>query len=258
MSRKTHIIIEPKKSATTQLMSIQAHSPSQEGPTESISNLADSISARTRLSLWHSASAIHSEATSIPAQQPCHSGVACSASYSKGRIYTTTEKELLAIVFALNKFRSYLLGSKIIVFSDHAALRYMLKKPNAKPRLIRWMLLLQEFDLKIRDKKGAENSVADHLSRIEKESEPMPIRDVFPDEQLLHIDESQFTPKKEVCKTILCLRMDCQAELTRVNKRSLSRDKVILVSPTPSRQDQSRLGHPCLAAQQPSREAQLY
>ncbi|RDX82374.1 Retrovirus-related Pol polyprotein from transposon 17.6, partial [Mucuna pruriens] len=89
--------------------------------------------------------------------------------------YTTTEKELLAIVFALDKFRSYLLGSKIIVFSDHAALRYLLKKPDAKSRLIRWMLLLQEFDLEIRDKKGAENSVANHLSRIEKESEPMPI-----------------------------------------------------------------------------------
>ncbi|RDX73479.1 hypothetical protein CR513_46913, partial [Mucuna pruriens] len=101
--------------------------------------------------------------------------------------YTTTEKELLAIVFALDKFRSYLLGSKIVVFSDHAALRYLLKKPDAKPRLIRWMLLLQEFDLEIRDKKGAKNSVADHLSRIERGSEPMPIRDEFPDEQLLHI-----------------------------------------------------------------------
>ncbi|RDX87591.1 Retrovirus-related Pol polyprotein from transposon 17.6, partial [Mucuna pruriens] len=104
--------------------------------------------------------------------------------------YTTTEKELLAIVFALDKFRSYLLGSKIVVFSDHAALKFLLKKPDAKPRLIRWMLLLQEFDLEIRDKKGAENSVADHLSRIEKESEPMPIRDEFPDVQLLHIKAS--------------------------------------------------------------------
>ncbi|RDX68485.1 Retrovirus-related Pol polyprotein, partial [Mucuna pruriens] len=101
--------------------------------------------------------------------------------------YTTTEKELLAIVFALDKFRSYLLGSKIVVFSDHAALKYLLKKPDAKPRLIRWMLLLQEFNLEIRDKKGAENSVADHLSRIERESEQLPIRDEFPDEQLLHI-----------------------------------------------------------------------
>ncbi|RDX77270.1 hypothetical protein CR513_42630, partial [Mucuna pruriens] len=70
------------------------------------------------------------------------------------------------------------------MFSDHAALRYLLKKPNIKPRLIRWMLLLQEFDLEIRDKKGTENSMADHLNRIEKESEPMPIRDEFPDEKL--------------------------------------------------------------------------
>ncbi|RDX74946.1 hypothetical protein CR513_45223, partial [Mucuna pruriens] len=101
--------------------------------------------------------------------------------------YTTIEKEPLAIVFALDKFCSYLLGSKIVVFSDHTALRYLLKKPDAKPRLIRWMLLFQEFYLEIRDKKGAENSVADHLSRIERESKPMPIRDKFPDEQLLHI-----------------------------------------------------------------------
>ncbi|RDX80254.1 Retrovirus-related Pol polyprotein from transposon 17.6, partial [Mucuna pruriens] len=101
--------------------------------------------------------------------------------------YTTTEKELLAIVFALEKFRSYLLGSKIIVFSDHAALRYLLKKLDAKPRLIRWMLLLQEFDLEIKDKKGAENFVADHLSRIKKGSELMPIRDEFLNKQLLNI-----------------------------------------------------------------------
>ncbi|RDX75982.1 hypothetical protein CR513_44064, partial [Mucuna pruriens] len=101
--------------------------------------------------------------------------------------YTTTKKELLTIVFALDKFRSYLLGSRIIVFSDHATVRFLLKKPNTKPRLIRWMLLLQEFDIEIKDKKGVENSVADHLSKIGKESEPMPIRDEFPNEQLLHI-----------------------------------------------------------------------
>jgi len=63
------------------------------------------------------------------------------------KIYTTTEKELLAIVFALDKFRSYLLGTKVVVFSDHAALKYLLAKKEAKPRLIRWILLLQEFDL---------------------------------------------------------------------------------------------------------------
>ncbi|RVW87081.1 Retrovirus-related Pol polyprotein from transposon 17.6 [Vitis vinifera] len=80
------------------------------------------------------------------------------------RNYTTTEKELLAVVFALDKFRAYLVGSFIIVFTDHSALKYLLTKQDAKARLIRWILLLQEFDLQIRDKKGVENVVADHLS----------------------------------------------------------------------------------------------
>ena len=72
--------------------------------------------------------------------------------------YTTTEKELLAIVFALEKFRSYLLGTRVIVYTDHAALKYLLKKDESKPRLIRWMLWLQEFDLEIRDRSGAQIS----------------------------------------------------------------------------------------------------
>ena len=80
--------------------------------------------------------------------------------------YSTTEKELLVVVFALDKFRSYLLGSKVVVYSDHAALKYLFSKKDAKPRLIRWILLLQEFDLEIRDKKGSKNVVADHLSRL--------------------------------------------------------------------------------------------
>ena len=58
--------------------------------------------------------------------------------------YTTTEKELLAVVFALEKFRSYILGSPIVIFTDHSALKYLLAKKDAKPRLIRWILLLQE------------------------------------------------------------------------------------------------------------------
>ena len=103
--------------------------------------------------------------------------------------YSTTEKELLAVVFALEKFRSYLIGFKVIIFSDHAALRYLLTKKDAKPRLIRWILLLQEFDIEIRDKKGSENVVADHLSRliIESSEEFLPLHDAFSDEQLFHI-----------------------------------------------------------------------
>ena len=68
--------------------------------------------------------------------------------------YSTTKKELLAVVFSLNKFRSYLLGFKSVVFIDHAVMRYLMSKQDAKPRLIRWILLLQEFDFTIKDKKG--------------------------------------------------------------------------------------------------------
>src|SRR5215470_6654058 len=73
------------------------------------------------------------------------------------RNYATTEKELLAVVFAFDKFRSYLVGSKVIVYTDHSALKYLLSKQETKPRLIRWVLLLQEFDLELRDKKRTEN-----------------------------------------------------------------------------------------------------
>ena len=104
------------------------------------------------------------------------------------RNYTTTEKELLAVVFALEKFRSYLLGTKVIVYTDHSALKYLLSKKEAKPRLIRWILLLSEFDIEIKDKIGAENVVADHLSRIVQSQEisdvQEPLRAEFPDEAL--------------------------------------------------------------------------
>lgn len=68
--------------------------------------------------------------------------------------YATTEKELLAVVYAFDKFRSYLMGSKVIVCTNHAALKYLMTKKDAKPRLIRWVFLLQEFDIEIRDKKA--------------------------------------------------------------------------------------------------------
>ncbi|GJT13248.1 reverse transcriptase domain-containing protein [Tanacetum coccineum] len=102
--------------------------------------------------------------------------------------YTTTEKELLAVVYAFEKFRPYLVLSKTIVYTDHSALKYLLAKQDAKPRLLRWILLLQEFDVIIRDKKGAENLAADHLSRLENphqsELEKKEITETFPLETL--------------------------------------------------------------------------
>ncbi|GJZ92535.1 reverse transcriptase domain-containing protein [Tanacetum coccineum] len=102
--------------------------------------------------------------------------------------YTTTEKELLAVVYAFEKFRPYLVLSKSIVYTDHSALKYLLAKQDAKPRLLRWILLLQEFDVVIRDKKGAKNLAADHLSRLENphqsELEKKEITKTFPLETL--------------------------------------------------------------------------
>jgi len=103
--------------------------------------------------------------------------------------YSTTEKELLAVVFALDKFHPYLLCSKVIVFTDCAALIHLLDKNDTKPRLIRWILLLQEFDIEIKDRKGSENSIGDHLSRIFTEyvDESVGFSDHFLDEQLFAV-----------------------------------------------------------------------
>jgi len=103
--------------------------------------------------------------------------------------YTTTKKELLAVVFACEKFWSYLVGSPVVVFSDHATLKYLLSKKYSKAILVRWILLLQEFDITIKDKKGTENIVADHLSRLTtySRSDITPIDDYFYDESLLSV-----------------------------------------------------------------------
>nr|GEV16015.1 reverse transcriptase domain-containing protein [Tanacetum cinerariifolium] len=102
--------------------------------------------------------------------------------------YTTTEKELLAVVYDFEKFRPYLVLSKTIVYTDHSTLKYLLAKQDAKPRLLWWILLLQEFDVIIRDKKGATNLAADHLSRLENphqgDLEKKEINETFPLETL--------------------------------------------------------------------------
>ncbi|GJQ96776.1 reverse transcriptase domain-containing protein [Tanacetum coccineum] len=102
--------------------------------------------------------------------------------------YTTTEKEMLAVVYAFEKFRSYLIMNKSVVYTDHSALKYLFNKKDAKARLLRWVLLLQEFDFKVIDTKGAENYAADHLSRLENPYEnvfdPKEITETFPLETL--------------------------------------------------------------------------
>ncbi|KAK1599267.1 hypothetical protein QYE76_008186, partial [Lolium multiflorum] len=88
-------------------------------------------------------------------------------------------------------FRPYIVDSKVTIHTDHAAIRYLMTKKDAKPRLIRWVLLLQEFDLHIIDRKGADNPVADNLSRLENIAyDPVPVNDSFPNEQLAVIKVS--------------------------------------------------------------------
>nr|GEW37153.1 reverse transcriptase domain-containing protein [Tanacetum cinerariifolium] len=103
--------------------------------------------------------------------------------------YTTTKKELLAVVYAFEKFRPYLVLSKSIVYTDHSALKYLFAKEDAKSRLLWWVLLLQEFDIIICDKKkGAKNLAADHLSRLENPHQSVldkkEINETFPLETL--------------------------------------------------------------------------
>ncbi|KAH0743140.1 hypothetical protein KY290_031133 [Solanum tuberosum] len=104
------------------------------------------------------------------------------------RNYIVTEQELLAVVYAFEKFRAYLLCTRVIVHIDHAALRYLMEKKDTKPMLIRWVLLLHEFDFEVKDIRGCENQVANHLSRLEaenKEELELEINDSFPNEQVL-------------------------------------------------------------------------
>nr|GEZ80559.1 reverse transcriptase domain-containing protein [Tanacetum cinerariifolium] len=102
--------------------------------------------------------------------------------------YTMTEKEMLVVMYAFKKFRSYLIMNKSIVHTDHSVLKCLFAKKDAKERLLWWVPLLQEFDFKVLNTKGAENLVADHLSRLENPYEnvldPKGINETFPLETL--------------------------------------------------------------------------
>ena len=108
--------------------------------------------------------------------------------------YTTTKKEFLAVVHVLEKFRNYLIGSKTIVYTDHAAIKYIVAKKESKLLLLRWVLSIQEFDVEIRDKKGVENVVANHLSCLEEahmSDDGVPIVDEMQDDVLYMLSKKE-------------------------------------------------------------------
>ena len=138
--------------------------------------------------------------------------------------YSTTEKEMLAIVFACEKFRQYILGSHVVIHTDHAAIKYLMSKKEAKPRLIRWVQLLQEFDLEIKDKKGCDNVIADHLSRVERSTEveeKIILTENFPYEQLFKVS-SQLPWYADIVNYLACGVVP--SEFTSQQKRKLRTD----------------------------------
>jgi hypothetical protein len=101
--------------------------------------------------------------------------------------YTVTEKEFLAVVYAINKFRHYITGYEVFIHTDHSTIRYLMNKPITNGRITRWLLLLQEFNITIVDRPGKENQVADFLSRLDNKGENILVDDNFLDENLFSI-----------------------------------------------------------------------
>nr|XP_009759012.1 PREDICTED: uncharacterized protein LOC104211622 [Nicotiana sylvestris] len=139
--------------------------------------------------------------------------------------YTVTEKELLAIVFAIVKFCPYLMGANVIVHTNHAALHYLMIKKDSEDRLMRWMLLLQEFDIDIQERKGSENQVSDQLSRLEEEGRPhdgLKINDSFPDEKLMAISMKEVSWFADLANFLVCGIIP--DEFFSIQRKKLKRD----------------------------------
>ena len=146
---------------------------------------------------WNKPFHVHVDASGITLgialTQPGEGGIDHPIAYSSRKLstaeknYTTTEREGLAMVYALQKFRHYLLGSPFKMFTDHSSLKYLVNKPVLGGRICRWLLLFQEYDFEIIVKPGRLNAGLDHLSWIDSKEEPSNLEDNLPDAQLFSI-----------------------------------------------------------------------
>jgi len=101
--------------------------------------------------------------------------------------YTITKNEFLAVIHAINKFQHYIIGYQVFVHTYHATIKYLMKKPMVSERIIRWLLLLQEFNVTIIDKPRKANVMADFLSRLIDVRNNELVEESFPDEKLFAI-----------------------------------------------------------------------
>ena len=133
------------------------------------------------------------------------------------------------MVFACEKFKPYILRSHVVIHTDHATIKYLMEKKDAKPSLIRWLLLLQEFDLEIKDKKGSDNVIADHLSRLERTvriEKGVEVAEIFLDEQLLMLSV-QTSWYADIVNYLACGIRPC--EFSYQQKRKLRTDCILYI-----------------------------
>ena len=140
---------------------------------------------------WKKPFHVHVDASSIALgiilAQPREGGIGHPIAFASRKLssakrnYTTTEREGLAMVYALQKFRHYLLGSHFKMFTDHSTLKYLVNKSVLGGKICRWLLLFQEYDFEIIVKPGRLNAGPDHLSRLESGEEPISLEDCLPD-----------------------------------------------------------------------------
>ena len=102
--------------------------------------------------------------------------------------YSVTEREALGMIFSVQKFRHYLLGNKVIFHVDHDTLKYMINKPQLSGRIARWVLILQEFDFRVKVRRGKNHANADHLSRLNEELGDEHVDVAFSNAQLFFVD----------------------------------------------------------------------
>jgi hypothetical protein len=115
--------------------------------------------------------------------------------------YSTIEKEVLTIIFALHKFIHYLLGNKFVFYVDHMALVYLVNKPQVSRRIVRWLLLFLKYDFIVMYKLGKTHVVAYALLRLPKNIKFTSVPNQTIDTSLFYTEHEWLNDVKEFLRT---------------------------------------------------------